>query len=491
MQVERRHDPPAVSLVPASTPWSGRVRDRLHGLARRALTRLSIALTGPLAEQTRKQAAALERLELVVRRIDQRTAGRATDRGRRVPASALEIEGRRPHDDPTGSLSLSRKSIVDLSHCPVCAHGEWTTVCEYNKFFLLQAPVDEDAGVYNYSLCHRCGVVFARRRPVGERYRFLFDRFEIGLGRAWSDEGPRGKLTRTSVALQDDDRHELRRRLAHGVFVSNLLPLRRNDYLPQLQEDRLANSPHIELIGSLLALKSPRVLELRPRTGSIGAALRRLYGASVYAMPLFEAQQLLVREAYAITADHRVDYDRFAIPYEGGFDLIVANHMLTHVLNPREFLRLLKQRLNPGGHVYFYNEQDERDVVGGKLLFNTLNPFHFQTFNGESLGRALNACGFVAEFVSHHAGRLVVLAAAGEEAPWEPMGRRERGRRLAAYVRARDLAILRLPVELQHRFAGEWDAVVERAVVAGSADYDERGRLRIVKHAGMRRGAAR
>jgi SAM-dependent methyltransferase len=374
--------------------------------------------------------------------------------------------------------------LLDVKACPVCGHDEWTTVSEYNKLLMLEAAIDDAARTYYYSLCHRCGVVFARVRPVGERYRYLFDRFEVVLGRASEeDEIQGGNALRTSARLDEDARTGLRQRLSHGVFVSELSGLRRHDYVPELQQDRIVSSPHIELLGSLLTLKSPRVLELRPRLGAIGAALQRLYGAEVYAMPLFETQQMLIEEAYGIRTEHRLDYEDFSIPYDGCFDLIVANHMFTHAVRPREFLTTLRQRLKPGGHVYLYNESDEAGVlVGGKLLFNNLNAFHFQTFNADSLGRGLAACGFVPTFVSHLSGRLLALASAADgDTAWTPISKKERQKRAAAYQRARDLAILRLPPNLRHLFHAEWDAVVERAVVAGAADYDERGHLRIVK----------
>ncbi len=456
--------------------------------ARSVVARVRQVLYGPLVEESRRQAQALDRLQLVVRRIDARTAARRMALGRRVPASASEIAPQPPQVQSTASMPPG--PIVELSACPMCEHTEWTMVAEYNKLLMIDMNVDEAARRYDYSLCHGCGVVFARFRPAGERYRYLFDRFEVALGRADAEMSTRsGNVARTSMSLDEARRSELRRRLAHGIFVSELSALRRRDYLPELQEDRLVSSPHVELLGSLLRLKSPRVLELRPRLGAIGAGLQRLYGAEVYAMPLFESQQFLLAEAYGIRSDHRIDYDAFTIPYNGCFDLIVANHMLTHAARPREFLATLRQRLKPGGHLYLYNESDEEDVVeGGKNLFNSLNAFHFQVFSGESLARALKACRFVPEFLTHHVGRLVILAsAAGDEIQWSPMAKKERNKRLGLYQRARDLAILRLPADRQARFRREWDAVVERAVVGGLADYDERGHLRISKPASDRK----
>ena len=125
------------------------------------------------------------------------------------------------------------------------------------------------------------------------------------------------------------------------------------------------------------------MLEIRPRFGAIGAALRRLYGGETFALPLFEAQQVLVREAYGTCADYMLDYDSFQIPYTGCFDLIVANHLVTHAVRPGETLATIRQRLAPGGHLYLYNEPDEADFLEtGKSIFNTLNAFHLQTFDG-------------------------------------------------------------------------------------------------------------
>ena len=40
----------------------------------------------------------------------------------------------------------------------------------------------------DYALCHRCGVAFARLRPVGERFRYLVEHFEETIGRVSADE---------------------------------------------------------------------------------------------------------------------------------------------------------------------------------------------------------------------------------------------------------------------------------------------------------------
>jgi methyltransferase family protein len=440
---------------------------------------------------TAKQQRTIERLRtditrqhtemrLMLTRPSAQGNGRA-DGGIPIALSAVELPP--IAGQSADEVSIPKDSIVDLARCPVCGTPECTPVSEFNKLLLLESGVDDDARVYKYALCHGCGVVHARRRPVGPRYRYILDRFEITLGRAHDGVPIPASAVLGSTALDDDERRALHKRVSRGIFVSEHLGLNRREYLPALLQDRMANSVHIELLGSLVPLSRPRVLELRPRLGSIGAALKRLYEADVYDMPLFDGQQFLIEEAYGIPATHKVDYDTFAIPYEGQFDLVVANHMFTHAVRPRAFFDTVRERLNPGGYVYLYNEPDERDFLeNGKSMFNSLNAFHLQTFNAPSLARSLEAAGFETVFVTHHLGNLIALGRkAAEPRGWARMSDDERERRIKAYQKARDIAILRLPDRLRGHFADEWDALVERAVAAGLADFDDRGRLRLVK----------
>lgn len=192
-----------------------------------------------------------------------------------------------------------------------------------------------------------------------------------------------------------------------------------------------------------------------------------------------------IQAAYGFPAEYRLDYDRFSIPYQGPFDLIVANHMLTHILHPREFFASVRERLTPGGHLYLYNEPDEQEFIDGtQSMINSLNAFHVQTFDVASLARALSAVGFEPLFLSHEGGNLIALARLAEGMPaWSPMPAEERVQRVEAYQRARDMAILKLPESQRGRFSGEWEAIVERNFTAGRIAFDDRGVLRIVKGA--------
>jgi hypothetical protein len=73
-----------------------------------------------------------------------------------------------------------------------------------------------------------------------------------------------------------------------------------------------------------------------------------------------------------------------------------------------------------------------------------------------------------------------VLARRSDAATMSPMTSRARDQRLDAYRQAFDRAVLGVDEALRPRVAAEWPSAVERAVAAGVADYDERGRLRLV-----------
>ena len=370
-----------------------------------------------------------------------------------------------------------------LSECPTCGHPEATMVCEYNKLLLLDAAPDEAAKQYDYSLCHRCGILYAARRPTGDRLRHLLTHFSESLGRV--DGGTRrgsGSPFQNPGRLTDSDRTTIDRLIDRGVFVSEHLDLPERNYVDSAYQDRMAKSAHIELLGSLIDLEGTCVLEIRPKTGAILAALRRLYGAEVYALPIFESQQYVAERLYEVTASALIDFDRFSIPYDRKFDLVIANHMLTHAVRPQEFFDALNDRLRPGGHLYLYNENDDAEyLVQGQSMFNVLNPFHVQAFDGPSLVRSLRANGFETRFLGHYNRSYVCLATRVGKEDIEPIGEGAFGQRLKSYRRARDFAILRAPEKVRHYFKDEWSGVVERAVSEGTAEVDSKGNLRILK----------
>lgn len=411
-----------------------------------------------------------------------------------APAAAKPARPRTASDDgevltydATNDTPCPAGPILTLDACPICGAAEATKVSRYNRFVLFDRVPDAKAPVYNYSLCHSCGVVYAQHRPAAERYKWLLERFEETLGRTEVGAPRPGKFALSSSALSDVEREQLRRMAANGVFVSAHSGLTRKDYLPSLMNDRLASSMHVELLGSLLPLhpgQSPRVLEIRSRLGSICAMLQRLYGADCAAMTLFENQRFLIQEVYGFPASCPIDFDDFNIPFDGRFDLIISNHMLTHSVRPREFLATVRERLVPGGYLYLYQEPMEGEFLErGKSMFNTLNPFHLQTFNQPSAVRAIEANGFKVIFCAVREDLFLALAQAIDPPndSWERMSESERSRRRSAYRAANDTAILRVPEHLRAPFANHWDAIVERSLANGAAIRTKDGRIRVRK----------
>jgi SAM-dependent methyltransferase len=467
-------------------------------IVRRRVERVMRALLKPIEDRAESQherlVSRIDRLErrvdaalakgqaearLLASRLDGQAPARPRRLGARIPQYARELEA---PSEPRATQAIPLDSILELTSCSVCLHDTFTPVCEFNRFLLSESAPDAAAMRADYALCHRCGVVFARRRPAGERFRFLVEHFEETIGRVPAGEH-RGTKLLGSRRLGDEERERLRARARQPIFVSEVPRPKHPQHLPQLLRDRLALAAHVEILGSLLQLDRPRVLEIRPRFGAIGGVLRRLYGGETFGLPLFEAQQVLVREVYGTCAEHLLDYDAFSIPYPGRFDLVVANHLLTHAVRPHETLATIRRHLAPGGHLYLYNEPDEGDFLDtSKSIFNTLNAFHLQTFDGAALGRALQSAGFEPVYVGHHHDNCIALArVAADGVTWNPIKSKEVDRRVAAYAQARDLGILSLPERLRGRFASEWEAVVQRAFAAKTIDFDGDGNLRVLK----------
>jgi SAM-dependent methyltransferase len=358
--------------------------------------------------------------------------------GRSVPVDGVEREELRWASiggDSTAPPDPEGREWDVPDSCPACGHTQRTVVNPWNKFILTEKAPDAAAVRYDYAVCHGCGVLYASRRPRGGRYRFLLEHFgEVTAKRGGTAEIPNRVLN--PYPLSDADRAELDRLAKTGVFVSDHLGLSSKEYLAPLLRDRLENSVHVDIIGRLVNPRNGRVLEVRSRTGTILDGLRHAYGTDVYAMPIWESQQYLLQAVYGITTSNLIDFERFEIPFGGAFDVIVCNHMFTHVLRPRDFFAELHRRLKPGGYIYLHNEPDDVEFLEGQQsMLATLNPLHLQAFDQRSLVRALEANGFETVFLKRRHLAHMCLARATDPRR-NPMDDRERDMRIDAYRRA-------------------------------------------------------
>ena len=385
-------------------------------------------------------------------------------------------------EPPAGTKPKRRAAgeWLELPQCPGCGTADRTLVCKWNKSILQDAEPEDDSTISNYCLCHGCGIVYATRRPVGDTHRALMDDFPDTIGRDPAAAAANPLLN--PYPLSEEDRARYRRMIAGGIFVSDHA---RREHLSQVYKDRLENASHVELLGSLLELRGARALEIRSRAGTIAEGLRRHYDAKVAVMPIFESQRLIVEELYGIECSDLIDYDQFTIRFEGTFDLIVCNHMLTHIVRLDRFFTEIRAHMRPGGHLYLYNELDDGYVfASGKSIVNSLNPVHLQTFDGESLTRLLKANGFEVTFVKRRHGSLLCVATFTGDREFSPITAEKRDARIAAYARGCAYAILRAPEHIRSRFATEWTEAVELAVAAGLARFDAKGVLRVAKSEG-------
>ncbi len=336
-----------------------------HDGEMRALRGELTALRDDVGERLLQSHLQLGRLAALVN-----SGERALPLGR--PVQTVVTPERVPSGSPTAAdrAAGTTDEWLELAACPACGTDDRTIVCEWNKLMLLDTAPDDRASWYDYAICHGCGILYATRRPYGGRYGYLVEHFEDVI-----DKDAKNPLFNPHP-LTDQDRERYRQLIARGVFVSDHQD---GDYLSGVFKDRFANAGHVDILGSLLEPRGARVLEVRPRAGTILEGLRRHYGADVYAMPIWESQQFILQELYGIEASELIDFDDFAIAFDEPFDLIICNHMFNHAVRLERFLAEVRTALKPGGHLYLYNEIDDSEFLkSGQSMIATMNPLHLQ-----------------------------------------------------------------------------------------------------------------
>lgn len=364
-----------------------------------------------------------------------------------------------------------------VDRCPGCGEAAREIVCEYNGLMLLASMRESPLCRYDYALCHGCGLVYASRRPEGDELSYLYSRFDEVLGRT-EEEQTAGRTTE----IGPDERVEIAARIARGWLVSEERDEPGLPWLDDVFEERVLNSFHVNLVSALVPVSGARVLELRATTGFMLDTLKRSYGAAeICAMPMSERHALVI-EGLNPMPMALIDFDRLEIPFEGRFDLILARHMVTHALEPARLWRVLAERLNPGGHVYLFLENDDSAMLRDKRknLFGEQKCFHFQNFDLPTLAGVLRFNGLDPVFIRHpRPGRseMVCLARRNDAVRGTPIAPDRLEARRELYRRWRDLSVMSLPPELQSIFGDEVEQIRHRALAAGYAVTDRAGRI--------------
>lgn len=353
-----------------------------------------------------------------------------------------------------------------LTSCPVCEGHSNEGVAEFNGLLAHAEMRETELCRYDYRLCHRCGTVFAGRRPTGGEYELLYGRFNEMLHRA-GQEGPiqhEGPLTDALTAELDRNPVWWRAASVDGDLGSSIR-----------KEIRL-QVPHLAPLVSHCQIQDARVLEIRTKVGFLASFLKEVLGArDACVMTTWPIQQALVERLPGVQCATGAHAEHLSIPFEGPFDVVIAPHVYTHAAHPEQFFAEIRRVLAPRGWLYLCQEPDDtRLSARGKNLFSELKCFHFQQVDQPAYNRALQVHGFaVAASGYKEQGRssaeMWALGRLSAKARLEPIGEAALHERRALYTRWRDESILALPPHLQQLFGAEVDDISRRAVARGYA----------------------
>lgn len=262
--------------------------------------------------------------------------------------------------------NLARHQVI-LTKCPCCfaegAEFQFDS-CKYPGFPVVARGLRKG----HYCLCHQCGVVFSAARPVPEAahrfYDLLFKEGEL-------DDDP------TGVDARGVDRH-----------------------LIKLLQQRDVLRP------------GAAILHLRCDTGALLQILRKLVpDATLHGLEYSDSYvRFLCDEGLGAA---KLNPGHIELPFGVKYDLVLANHQLTHAIDPRDLLYRLCGVLNVGGNILFYNEIDhDRELDPGNEHYrgSDIVAFHKQLFNQHSFERLLNEAGLDYEYLGHQSAKMMYLA---------------------------------------------------------------------------------
>jgi hypothetical protein len=260
-----------------------------------------------------------------------------------------------------------------LERCPICESQDFVPVSLPSD--LAPEHLERFAAVLiadpRYAVCRRCGLLFARARQSELESEAYYAAF--------------AELEKRDYAVFPPPPDFL---AAQALFAERLIGVleRAGILRPQL-----------------------RVLNLRSECGAILARLRdrhaprELVGLDHFESNLRHAREVLGLVELGPLGPHGVGVD-FAPQH---FDLVLANHQLTHALEPETLMSRLVGLLAPDGALVLYNEQNHEALLATHELFAAgVNNFHKQLLSARSLENACRRAGLAATLLDPDPGRI-------------------------------------------------------------------------------------
>jgi SAM-dependent methyltransferase len=173
-------------------------------------------------------------------------------------------------------------------------------------------------------------------------------------------------------------------------------------------DDRLA--PYVEMVdifgGHALAGGAGLIVDVGCGNGPLLSALSERFQIPDSRLLGIDFNRMLPDQFPFLQADLNTGNLR-AVVEQGAkgatIDVVASSHVIEHVLDPRRFLRQLKQLLGDSKGLLYLETPDFSALdTGSADVCNLLHPQHINYFTAESLGTLLRSVGFVVDRIDTH-----------------------------------------------------------------------------------------
>jgi SAM-dependent methyltransferase len=248
-----------------------------------------------------------------------------------------------------------------LKECPLCSNPNLEPI---HRDTDLKEPgargeVPAEWGWADYAFCDRCGLIAARHRQEPASGAGFYERFK---------------------------------ELEHRNYVTYPMP---QEFIEN--QTTLAEGLFERAAAQLEGLVEPTILNIRSECGIVLDRFRKgLNTERVYALDLFEPNRRHAREVLGLRHVAELRIDKMTVPadWPQRYDLILANHVMTHALDLRESMAELRGLMNPDGIVLCYNEADHSQSLQRRNAYKRgINSFHKQLFDRKSFENLFRVSG--------------------------------------------------------------------------------------------------